>query len=536
MSLSFFDVNGRIGFPSKGNPEFPTAETLLDHLDSLGVSRSLTWHIGARDVNASWGNEELLQEIREAPRAHGRIIPALVLSPALFHERDGIERLRESLTNKEAKALRCFPAHLNHTLSHLESAINAVSEFHPVLLFDCRSLPAQDSLSSIASRFPQLDIIYTNASWAQYVTVLDLMERHQNIHADISWLHVCGAIENLARKFGPERLVFGLGHKSNKGASILDLTEARLEDSAREKIASGNLERLLEIPPSNITPQNTKGELWNSLINQQSSPVEIIDAHGHLGAFPTWMLERQQISDQAEDLMERMDRLNISKMILSGSQALFGDPLAGNRLVEKAAAHYPDRFFGYFVFNPHYHEILTPHFDEFFSREFFVGFKLLSSYWEVPVTDPRYSAAWEYADEHRLPILLHTWDDPYDFPALLTEVVSKYKDAFFILGHSGGSDRGRAAAVELARNNDNVFLEWCGSYQMTLPYEEVFSELGADRIIFGTDAALHSPAWELGRFASLSLPDEVLTPALGANIQRILASRRPVSLKKDNPG
>lgn len=525
MYSSLFDVNGRVGCPSKGRPEYCDIDSLLSHLDSLGIQRSLAWHISARDVNPSWGNDELLDMIRESPRAENRIIPAFVLSPAIRQEQGGIERLCGALANRKVKALRCFPAHLNHTLAHLESVIAEVAEFDPLLLFDCRSIPPHESLSQIARRFPELNIIYTNAAWAQYVSVIDLMERHENIHADISWLHVCGAIEHLVEKFGEDRIVFGLGNKSNNGASILDLANANVTDSTKTKIGSLNLERLLDLPRSSTVVSNTKGELWNTLLAQKPSSIEILDAHGHLGPFPTWMLKYQQAPEQINDLVERMDRLNIRQMIVSGSHALFGDPLLGNRFTEQVAARYPDRFLGYFVFNPHYHDRLVSHLNEFFARDFFIGFKLLSSYWEVPVTDPRYNAVWQYADEHRLPILLHTWDDPYDFPAMLSELVRTYENAQFILGHSGGSDRGRDAAMALAKDNANVYLEWCGSYQMTAPYEDVFAEVGADKVLFGTDACVHSPAWELGRFLSLSLPDEVLLPALGANMRRIIASR-----------
>ena len=90
---------------------------------------------------------------------------------------------------------------------------------------------------------------------------------------------------------------------------------------------------------------------------------------------------------------------------------------------------------------------MTPRLDEFFQRGFFVGFKLLPAYWKIPVTDPGYQPVWEYANRHRRPILLHTWDDNYNSPAMLREITRKHPQATFILGHSGGGTRGQMEAV-----------------------------------------------------------------------------------------
>ncbi len=205
-------------------------------------------------------------------------------------------------------------------------------------------------------------------------------------------------------------------------------------------------------------------------------------------------------------------------------QALSTEPIAGNLALEELLRPYGDRFKGYLGFNPIYAKALTARLDDFFSRSFFIGFKTLCDYWRVPVTDPRFTPMWEYADAHRLPILLHTWGGPYDAPGLLTDICPNYPNAIFILGHSGGNDR--AGAVELARNNPNVYLEWCGSFVTPEPWEEAFDLLGVERILFGTDGMLHNPDWELGRLLSQPVPEEKLLPILGGNMRKILARRR----------
>jgi predicted TIM-barrel fold metal-dependent hydrolase len=202
---------------------------------------------------------------------------------------------------------------------------------------------------------------------------------------------------------------------------------------------------------------------------------------------------------------------------------LHGEPVEGNRLFQKHAAKHGDRIRGYVGFNPYYEKALTERLDEFFSQPFFVGIKFLCFYWQVPVTDARFRPALEYAQRRRLPILLHTWDDPYDSPAMLNDIVREYPDAAFLLGHSGGGNAGRLEAHELAAANANVYLEWCGSFCSSIPWETTLKVVDPSRVIFGTDAMGHDMAWELARFLSLDVPQETLLPILGDNMRRILA-------------
>ena len=133
---------------------------------------------------------------------------------------------------------------------------------------------------------------------------------------------------------------------------------------------------------------------------------------------------------------------------------------------------------------------------------------------------------WEYANRRRLPILIHTWGGGYDSPALLKDIARKYPEASFLLGHTGGSDTGRAEAEALALENPNVYLEWCGSFCSSTLWEDTLKKVNPRQVVFGTDAVAHGIPWELGRLLSLDVPDKILVPILGANMRRILARRK----------
>jgi len=71
-----------------------------------------------------------------------------------------------------------------------------------------------------------------------------------------------------------------------------------------------------------------------------------------------------------------------------------------------------------------------------------------------------------------------------------------------------------------------VYLEWCGSFCSSIPWEETLRAVGPRRVVFGTDAMVHDFNWELGRLLSLEVPDGTLTAILGANMRRILAQAK----------
>jgi predicted TIM-barrel fold metal-dependent hydrolase len=345
---------------------------------------------------------------------------------------------------------------------------------------------------------------------------------------DNSWLHSFGAVEQAVEHFGAERLVFGTGYKSHGGAAIVQLARANITEKERELTMHGNLERLLGLkgnakaaPVQSAKPADS---LWERCLSGHELGVDIVDAHFHLGPSGGYVLKDHEENSQVKPALKVMDSLGIQTAIVSGMQALLGEAVEGNNLLEKVLLPNSDRFKGYLGFNPFYADGLVGNFDRYFSGPFFLGFKTLCGYWGVKTNDQRFKPMWVYANRHRLPILHHTWGK--DDIVNLNDVARKYPQAHFLLGHSGGSEDGRREAETLTRKNPNVYLEWCGSFCNALSWEETLRNVSPKQIVFGTDAMAHDIYWEIGRLLSLDVSDKTLLPILGQNMRRILAQRR----------
>jgi predicted TIM-barrel fold metal-dependent hydrolase len=518
-----FDANGSFGKPAAGGADFPTIASRLAFMDRLGIARSLVWNTEAQQHNALSANRKLLDEVAQTPGAAGRIVPSLVLSPLTTYERDGIATLQAQMDEGRTRSLRFVNVFGRLGLMQCEPVVRAIRDRKPFITVAARAVPAQDLLD-FTELFPDVPVVITTAMWGEGIGVCDLMRRRKNILLENSWWHTWEGVGLVARQFGVERVLFGTGSRSHAGAAIAALARSGLSESDRALIGHGTLDRLTGLCTS-ARPAPAPGKLWQRFLAGERLGVEVVDAHGHLGPSGGYVLEHQSEAAQVPVALSAMEALGEGAMIMSGLEALLGDAVKGNEMLEEILRPHPGRFLGYVGFNPYYAEELLPRLDRWFAGNFFVGFKLLCSYWGTPVTDARFKPMWQYANARRLPILLHTWEGGMDSPAMLRDIVRQYPEAAFLLGHSGGSNKGRAEAEALAMENRNVYLEWCGSFCSTTMWEDTLKRVSPAQVVYGSDAMAHGIDWELGRLLSADISDETMTPMLGGNMRRILALR-----------
>ncbi len=529
--ISLLNANASYGVNVAETPDFRDLRQLVAHLDRLGVDQAVVWNQSCIP-QAREGNRRLVENVTAHPEWQERLVPALVVAPTMLYQRGAMDDLHAHMRNTGLRALRSAPRSLYHDLRHLEPVLEELQPYSPVLMIDIRELQDTWAVLTVAERFPDMSVILTDTMWTHMTTVFDLMRRCPTIRCEISWVHSEGTVALLAKEFGAHRVIFGMGPKSHAGAAIAGLLHSGLGGKEVHDIARGNMARLLGLPeiPAReqiSPPADDKRQLWPRFLSDLPLQVHGIDAHAHVGAAARWVLEEGNIAASLDQMRQRMDRYGIATTIIfPGSDALADDPVTGNRVLEATAAPHGARFRGCLSFHPAFADELRDQLDDFFSRQFFVGFKLLCGYWNVPLDSPLFIPVWEYANRHRLFILMHTWSTSCDSPALLRDIAPRYPDARFILGHSGGSDAGRRDAVKLALANPNVYLEWCGSFCSRLPWEDTLSAIGNDRIVFGTDAPYHSIAWELGRLLSQDIDDAQLIPILGHNMQGVLQHRQ----------
>ena len=242
----------------------------------------------------------------------------------------------------------------------------------------------------------------------------------------------------------------------------------------------------------------------------------VVDMHGHYGAYRVMYFPRPY----AEGMLATMDRCGVSCIVCSSHSALV-DAGRGNAEMAQVIEEHPGRFLGYRVVNPNYPEQAAEEVGRFSREAGFVGFKFHPDGHTYPITGERYVPALEYAAEHKLLVLTHTWgDSQYDNPTMFGEVAAKHPGVTLLMGHSAYGKWDDALAV--ARDHDNVYLELTAAYEIGGIIERMVREVGSRKIVFGTDLPWFDPHYGIGAICFSRITDEERHDILHRNAERLL--------------
>jgi len=214
-----------------------------------------------------------------------------------------------------------------------------------------------------------------------------------------------------------------------------------------------------------------------------------------------------------------MDKCGITKLFFAHHWAM-RDSRKGNIEAHKAVLRFPHRLGAYWAVTPLYPERVKREVEEFPSHEGFVGFKILASYYKVPITDPRCAPVWERAHDERLPVLVHTWGgDPFAGPDRIVSIAKRYPDAVIIMGHAlyGEWEKG----IELAEKHPNVYLELTAAYHVNGAVEAMVEAGVQKKIVFGEDLPWFDPLYGIGCVVFSRISDEARHDILHRNAERI---------------
>lgn len=139
------------------------------------------------------------------------------------------------------------------------------------------------------------------------------------------------------------------------------------------------------------------------------------------------------------------------------------------------------------------------------------GVKLHPDMQRFALDEPKAMRLYELAG-NRLPFLLHTGDNRYDFsnPEQLLPVLEEFPDTVFIGAHMGGYTVWEDATRLLAGRFENFYVD-VSSTMFALPPEKVVDLIhayGPEHVLFGTDFPMWRQADEVQHFLALPLTPE----------------------------
>lgn len=243
----------------------------------------------------------------------------------------------------------------------------------------------------------------------------------------------------------------------------------------------------------------------------------VIDAHSHMG--PYWNFNIPKCS--AADMVAQMDRIGIRACISAHHAAIMCDQRYGNDEVLQAMADFPGRIYGYATISPNCpaNEVVAEL--ERCVAGGMIGVKLHPDLHGCNVDDDKYRPAWEFANEHRLPLLSHTSTGGRNPIKTFEKLADMYPNVSILLGHSGFGSEGADHTIQAVKNHPNVYAEITGSVVVYGTLERMVREAGADRVLFGTDLPFIDARPQVGRVAYAKLTDDEKRQVFGLNAARI---------------
>jgi predicted TIM-barrel fold metal-dependent hydrolase len=248
----------------------------------------------------------------------------------------------------------------------------------------------------------------------------------------------------------------------------------------------------------------------------------IWDVHTHLNG-----VDGRTPEERMANLIRFADRMGVERICLSMGFPFLMNPSPKelrqqNDQVLQALAHYHDRAFGLVYVSGKHPDDSVREIERCVKNGPMVGVKL----WVARrALDRELDPIVARAAELKAPILQHTWlKTTGNFagestPPDLVDLAKRHPKATLICGHSGGDWQ---LGIRAIRATTSLYTETGGSDPTSGFVEFAVKELGAGRVLFGSDAGGRSFASQLAKVQGADVPDEAKKRILGENLKRLL--------------
>jgi predicted TIM-barrel fold metal-dependent hydrolase len=248
----------------------------------------------------------------------------------------------------------------------------------------------------------------------------------------------------------------------------------------------------------------------------------IWDLHCHFSSFGGRTPE-----ECMANVIQLGDRLGIDRFMLYLGYDRSADPSPSelkkaNDDVLQALLHWNHRAYSFVYLNPNHLEFSLNELDRCVRDGPMVGVKL----WIAKSCDSReVDTIVERATKYEAVIFQHTWFKTggnfkgESTPLELAALAQRHPTAKIICGHTGGDWE---LGIRAVRDIKHVCVDLAGSDPTAGFTEMAVRELGADRVIFGSDSGGRSIASQLGKVMGADISEADRRLVLGENLKRLL--------------
>ncbi len=263
-----------------------------------------------------------------------------------------------------------------------------------------------------------------------------------------------------------------------------------------------------------------------------TSTIQAIDVHAHYGDYvreETPSLSDGWMSASAATVAERARQAGVRLTVVSPLSGLMprgrADAVVANIEASETVQQTPG-LLQWAIVHPQQPQTFAQT-DELLGSSHCVGIKIHPEEHQYKIREHG-DRLFQLAARHNAVVLAHS-GDPYSLPRDFIPFANEYPNVPLILAHlgNGGGASGdptlQVRAIQDSQHG-NVFVD-TSSARSLLPglVEWAVGEIGAERILFGTDTPLYSTAMQRARIDSAILTEEQTADILHRNAERLLA-------------
>jgi len=248
----------------------------------------------------------------------------------------------------------------------------------------------------------------------------------------------------------------------------------------------------------------------------------IWDLHCHLSGF-----DGRTPEEKMAEMVRLADRVGIDRMCVYMGYPFVYDPTPDilrtqNDQVLQAIGKWPQRSFGFVYLNPKYRQASLDELNRCVRDGPMVGIKLWVA---VRAKADDLDVIIERAASLKAVIFQHTWIKATgnlpgeSTPEDMAQLARRHPDVKMICGHTGGNWE---LGIRTIRDLPNLSCDLAGSDPTAGFVEMAVREVGAERVIYGSDAGGRSFASQLGKVMGAHIPEAARQRILGANLRDLL--------------
>ncbi|MCL4418151.1 MAG: hypothetical protein M1308_04480 [Actinobacteria bacterium] len=252
--MNFFDINHWIRGDKFIKDEKNELIKLVKSLSENEIQTAILTNELSLKYDWHTGNNELLSN--KSLLESDNLYLCLILVPEAYIVFDFNKYVKSSLTQK-VKLFRLFPkSHLFYINDiYMKKIFKILSGRRIPIMIDLKELDitgnkyfAMDELNIILKENPDLPVILEcTLKQAMFNRLLyPLLEKYQNLYIETSKLFLMEQIEDMVKKFGSKRLIFGTSYPVlEMEFSVVRMLMSGLNNKAKEDIVFNNIDNLL---------------------------------------------------------------------------------------------------------------------------------------------------------------------------------------------------------------------------------------------------------------------------------------------------